>query len=339
MKAYSQYKQIKPLLLHKTGKKRVTFMKFKKLLSASIFLVFLFAILFGYSHLKLSQYERGYPPIGKFVNLDEAVLHYVEQGTGMPVVLIHGSDGILQDFTMSLFQDVSKEFNTFSFDRPGHGYSERLNDEALNVEVNARMLHQAVQRLNIKKPILVGHSYGGSVALKYAIDYPDSLSGLVLLAPGAFQVSSFIHPMYYIPQIPVLGTLFLNTLLVPVGEVAQPAMIKPAFFPESTPADYLETYQAFSLRPEQFKNFAEETRNHGKDMDELSNDYKKITAPTIIIAGDSDKISKAENHAYPLHEAITDSRLIILKNTGHQVHHQHPNIVLEAIRSISEYSF
>src|SRR6478672_11887315 len=68
--------------------------------------------------------ETDLPPIGEFIEIEGAKIHYVRRGSGRPIVLLHGSDGFLQDFTESIFDALAEHYDTIAFDRPGHGYSD-----------------------------------------------------------------------------------------------------------------------------------------------------------------------------------------------------------------------
>lgn len=123
---------------------------------------------------------------GRVVLVDGGSIHYVEQGPkdGTPVVLIHGLSGQLQHFTYGLSELLAKDFRVIAIDRPGCGYSTRENDEFSCPEAQGRMINEALDMLNVEKPILVGHSLGGSVALAMALDRPDQIGALALICPG-----------------------------------------------------------------------------------------------------------------------------------------------------------
>src|ERR1700716_2023274 len=112
----------------------------------------------------------------KFVNVEGANLHFVIRGAGRPVVLIHGNPGSCQDWSR-LYGPLASRYCGFAFDRPGHGHSDRPNHPPITVDVQARMLHTALKELDVEQPILVGHSWGGALALAYALQFPGELSG------------------------------------------------------------------------------------------------------------------------------------------------------------------
>lgn len=295
----------------------------------------LFTSLKLYSDYAIRQAEAAYPPIGQFVTLDGVRMHYLERGSGQPIVLIHGSDGALQDFLLSgLIDRLAQEYRVIAFDRPGHGYSGRPKDEPLTFALNARLIHGALQELGVVRPIIAGHSFGGAVALQYAVDYPEDVTGLLLMAPGAYSKSAELSALYSLPEIPVLGPLFLHTLLVPVGRLLVPSMNESAFYPVETPKAYLDLMANLGARPEQFTAYTDEWQAHHESMVALSARYGEIKVPVQIIAGAEDRLTRVADHTQPLHEAIPGSVLTVLPETGHEVHYQHPEVVVEAAHNL-----
>src|SRR5205823_13253050 len=104
----------------------------------------------------------------------------------------------------------------FAFDRPGHGHSDRPNHRDITVEVQAQMLHAALKELNVEMPIVVGHSWGGSLALAYALAFPKELAGAVLLAPAAFESDDGVSFLSKLPAWPIIvdGIEFLFNPLI-----------------------------------------------------------------------------------------------------------------------------
>src|SRR4051794_8156224 len=87
------------------------------------------------------------PPVGEFVTVEGVPVHYVRRGEGRPVVLLHGSDGFLQDYTLTVMDRIAAEFDAVALDRPGHGYSELPAGERATAPVQARLIHAALRRL------------------------------------------------------------------------------------------------------------------------------------------------------------------------------------------------
>jgi pimeloyl-ACP methyl ester carboxylesterase len=297
-------------------------------------LVVTLAGLKAYGELAARRARATYPPVGRFVTVDGLRLHYLERGTGQPVVLLHASGLVLQDFTLSIFDRVAAACRAIAVDRPGYGYSERPADRPLTLDLNVQLLRAALTQLGVTRPILVGHSTGGSIALRYALDYPEAVAGLVLLAPGAYAEDLGIPSFFSIPDTPVLGPLFLHMLLAPTARVVNPLFVAGMFAPATPPAGYVEMLGAFNLQRSQFRAHADELNAYAAGLREQSPRYGEIRVPVVIMAGAADRVDRPEVQSEPLHRAIPQSHLTVLPETGHALHHQHPAAVLEAIEKV-----
>ena len=127
--------------------------------------------------------ERRLPPQGCFIDVDGHRLHYLDLGAGPPIVMIHGLGGQVRNFTHSLTGRLAGRHRLIVVDRPGSGYSSRPRGGAVGLRAQAAILARLVERLELGRPLLVGHSLGGAVALAMALDHPRAVGGLALLAP------------------------------------------------------------------------------------------------------------------------------------------------------------
>jgi pimeloyl-ACP methyl ester carboxylesterase len=118
-----------------------------------------------------------------------------------------------------------------------------------------------IQELGIEKPMIVGHSWSGSVVLAYLLDYPDETTGGVLLAGGSHPWKGGVAWYNDIAGIPLLGELFARTLVYPFGRVSMKTAISNVFAPNPVPEKYIErTGVQLSLRPTTFLANAEDIR-------------------------------------------------------------------------------
>src|SRR5215204_1640168 len=125
--------------------------------------------------------ERENTPTGRFVEVDGVRLHYVERGSGEPLVLLHGNGSMIQDFeTSGLVDMAAKSYRVIVFDRPGYGHSERPRSTIWTAEAQADLIHEALARLGVSRAIVLGHSWGASVAVALALKYERMVKALVL---------------------------------------------------------------------------------------------------------------------------------------------------------------
>jgi pimeloyl-ACP methyl ester carboxylesterase len=269
----------------------------------------------------------------RVVTVDKVKLHYVESGSGeQTVVLIHGNAGNAADFEFGVIERLASSYHVLAFDRPGHGSSER-GDHMSAVERQARLIHDSLVQLGIRRPILVGHSWGGSLALAYGLEYPQEVSGLVLLAPAAYpeKLSFWFKAATKVPVIGELGALLGRSIFcrdLVKHEIAN------AFYPQRVPDGYLQIVRRTWLGRRQVKAYFADEANLYRSLSGMSDRYSTIGLPTIIVAGDADKVVDSSENAYRLHDTIRGSRLVRLKDMGHEIPQTHPEIVADAVNSI-----
>jgi len=283
------------------------------------------------------QAERAYPPTGSFLVVEGTRLHYVRRGSGPPIVLLHGSDGSLLDFADTVLERLSREYEVVAFDRPGHGYSEAPYHAVATPEVQLRLIHEAICRLGLVRPLLVSHSWSGLLVMMYAIDYPEEVAGLVLLAPWVAPSVVPPSPLLYTSRIPLLGTVSLWTVhrLLKVGIIRY--YLREAFLPDGVPPDYARQSAACWLRwPRQVKVFSYENTADRAAARAYGPSYSQVAIPVEIVAGEKDRIVPTAAHAEWLHGLLPDSQLDLLPNTGHQLMHTRSDIVCTAVRQCAE---
>ena len=107
-----------------------------------------------YTSRKTHEAEKKYPPIGRFLSVDGVRLHYIERGTGEPLVLIHGNGTLIQDFTISGIVDrLSERYRVIVFDRPGYGYSTRPR-RLWTPRAHATLFQETLQQLGDRKSVV-----------------------------------------------------------------------------------------------------------------------------------------------------------------------------------------
>ena len=305
-----------------------------------MFLLILFAaLLVGlgvFSAVRNRRVENTYPPVGEFVEVQGARLHYYEMGikSDRPsIVLIHGASGNLRDFVVSIMPELAQKHHVIAFDRPGHGWSERVaRADISDPAAQAEIIHEALDLLGIKRPVLLGHSWGGGLVSAYALAYPDALTGLLVLSGATHAWDGKVAWYHGLVKAPILGPLFLRTLLVPASLKLTAQGVVGNFAPDTAPNDYAASMGLELLfRPDNFRHNSEDVRSLQDYLRVQSIEYEKICVPTIVITGNRDKTVWAKLHSYALHEQIAGSELIKLQGVGHMPHHVHGDIVIDAL--------
>src|ERR1700759_277229 len=116
-------------------------------------------------------------PRGSFITVDGLKIHYIEHpGSGTPVVLIHGLPGTAEDFNE--VTPLLAGHRTIAIDRPGFGYS---SGGYVKFDRQVEVLNALLRQLHVVRPVLVGHSYGGTISLAFAERHPSEIGVRVLV--------------------------------------------------------------------------------------------------------------------------------------------------------------
>jgi len=322
-------RQVYPFKCNQTPRRQTT----KWLLGAVIAL----SSLSLYTHIGASRTEQAYPPVGEFARVDGLRLHYKTAGTGPAVVLIHGASTSLRDFDASIFEPLTKTHRVIAIDRPGHGYSDRPPGDWPNPARQARLIRALMEQLGVEKPLLVGHSWSGSVVLAYLLDYPADAAGGVLLAGGSHPWEGGVAWYNDLAGLPVIGNVFAWTLVYPLGTLVLDSAVVEVFKPDPVPKDYTErTGVRLTLRPKAFLANAQDIRLLSDFLKTQSPRYGDLNSPLLLVTGGEDKIVPSWNHADRLTKQAADTDLIKLETTGHALHHAHPEKVVGLIEAFSD---
>jgi pimeloyl-ACP methyl ester carboxylesterase len=299
-------------------------------------LVVLAGALALYSVYGVWRVERDFPPAGQFVEADGLRLHYVDEGGGAPLVLLHGASTSLLDFAAGLAPPLADRHRVLAFDRPGHGYSERPPGEWPNPAVQARYLHSALAALGVRKPLLVGHSWSGSLVLAYLLRYPDETAGGVLLAGVSHPWKRAVAWTNAIAGVPVLGRVFAHTLVFPAGQLLIEGGVAEVFHPELPPPGYLQrTGVELVLRPDDYYFNAQDVRLLSEYLEAQSQEYHRLRQPLLVIHGTRDDIVPAWNHTDRLLKVVPEIEVIRLAGAGHGLHHTRTERIAELISDFS----
>lgn len=277
--------------------------------------------------------ERDNPPQGKFVEVDGIRLHYIERGSGEPVVMLHGDGAMAQDFDISGVLDLAaQKYRAIAFDRPGYGYSERPRTTLWTPQAQARLFHRALKRLGVVQPIVLGHSWGALVAVAMGLDYPDDVKALVLLSGYYYPTPRMDVPLLSPPAIPVVGDLMRYTVSPLIGRLIWPLMKKRVFAPEPVPYEFDARFPVWmTLRPSQLRATAADIALMIPAVYAMRRRYHELTMPVAIMAGDSDMHADPHIHSERLHKELPHSSYHVTVGAGHMLHHVAKEEVVKAI--------
>ena len=283
--------------------------------------------------------EAEYPPSGQFINVDGTRIHVKVSGQGPDIVLIHGASGSLRDFTFDLVQRLESRYRVIAVDRPGMGRSERppgyggvWNIAAEPPAFQAQLLQRATDQLGVQNPIIVGHSYGGAIALAWALERPDDTAALVMLAAASNPWEGALGWLYQINSSRLGSAVVIPLITAFTPHAIIENTLSEIFAPQKPPPDYMPHFGAdMTLRRATMRANAQQVNALKPYVAEMSKRYGTLTLPVESLHGTEDTIVPLHTHATPLTRQIPGAVLTQMDGIGHMPHHADPVAAVAAI--------
>jgi proline iminopeptidase len=280
--------------------------------------------------IQLKSNDSGY------VQVDQGKLFYQTFGSGTPIIILHGGPGLDQSHFLPQMLELEKNHKVIFYDQRGSGKSleTKINPSYINIDEFTRDLETLRKQLGIKKFILLGHSWGGFVAMNYAIMYPDNLAALILLstAPADFRgqqafVNEFtkrtqpikdeISPLFNYQEFEKLTASEISKLYRSVFSVY--------FYHPKDAAELTLTMSAASAKSGAKVMEVMSKTSWLRPSNDLFPQLKKLNVPTLIIHGKQDIIPVWT--AQEIKEAIPQAQMLSLEKCGHFPYIEKPDEV------------
>ena len=270
--------------------------------------------------------------IGNKVEINGRMIRYFQTGNGENILFIHGAMGSVEDWE-KLYPLLKDKYRVTAIDRPGMGFSD-IEKNDYTIDGNAKIVREIIKKLDLKNVIIVGHSYGGAIALRMAIDYDENIKGYLLLAPigyiiddpnaGIFTTKMISIPIYgeglLVFLSPIIGGVMIEKNLLRMMKGSE------AFFPENFISFRKELWnKAISLATR-----ARQSDNYNSEIVKYSDKYTGIKHRVSIIVGDNDrKQLMLQNDR--LAKEIPNCKYLKLKSVNHYIQYARPNEVVKAL--------
>ncbi len=296
----------------------------------------------AWTQIAVAKALSAHPPTGIFVPVEGGRLHVRDIGPRdappeRTLVLLHGASCNLLALTLPLAGPLAHNFRVIAIDRPGQGHSDRPGGRAdASVARQATLIAQAMTALGVPKAIVLGHSWSGALATTLAMDHPDRVAGLVLIAPATHPWPGGIVWYYHVGSWPLIGRIFAHLLPVPGAALTMQSGIDSVFTPQKAPHDYVEaTAVRLMLRPASFMANAQDVAGLLAHVKNRAGRYGEIKAPTVIISGEADGVVATWIHTAGLKREMPDAVVHVLPGVGHVPHHAATDLVVSEIEALA----
>jgi len=262
---------------------------------------------------------------GKFIRINSHQIRYFDAGSGLPLVFIHGFGASIFSWRKNL-EPISKYHRVCAPDLPGFGYSDKPLDADYTIDAYADFIVQFMDKLQIKRAVLVGHSLGGGIALLTALKYPTRVQSLILLDAEAYPITPPL--MLTVAKLPGIRSVIHRV----IGQWVVRISLKRSYYDQALITDGLvdEYYRPFLTENGKIVLIKVLQAMDFEKLKELPRRYRRIRKKTLIIWGREDRISRI-HLAHKLKKDLRNSMLKIIPAGGHLVQEEKPEIVNRAI--------
>jgi pimeloyl-ACP methyl ester carboxylesterase len=278
------------------------------------------------------------PASGRFVAVDGVRIRYLERpGREPAVLLIHGLPGTAEDFER--VSPLIAGRREIAIDRPGFGFS---SGGYFPFDRQLRVLAGVLASLGVRRPpILVGHSYGGTVALGYAELHPGGVAGLVLVdAAAACTHNSYLERararLVRLLELPVIAQLADVTFSQLLRKASAEAGESEAFDPDRVVERHRERVLAINLKHGNLEAYAGEVIAANGVVARVNRGLHALAVPTVVIQGAKDQLVKPEC-GRRLAASVPGASLQMVSG-GHMAPYTHPAAVAGAVTLVAGHA-
>ncbi|CAA2100616.1 4,5:9,10-diseco-3-hydroxy-5,9, 17-trioxoandrosta-1(10),2-diene-4-oate hydrolase [Methylobacterium bullatum] len=278
-------------------------------------------------------------PPRRFLDIpDGPRIAYIEAGSGPDLILVHGALMTLDDMWLGPMEALSRHFRVVAIDRPGHGDSEHVRLSDASVWRQAEIVRDVSRGLGLRRPVLVGHSFGGAVCLAFGMAYPDDTGGVVAISPICFPELR-LEQVLFGPRASPMGGDALSRMLAGSDALLMPLLWRAMFLPQPMPARFSAEFP-FGLAGQSRRLVAdgENANMLWSDLSRSALGYATCRVPAAILCGSADIVTNPLLHGRQAARLIPDATFRWLHGLGHMLHHFEVDAVVGAALEIQRRS-
>lgn len=307
------------------------------MLIALFILICIIALLFWFTSSVDKKIEKSFFAPGKLTTVKEGTIHWQQQGSGPALILIHGLLGNSANFA-NLASLLAKRYTVYSIDRPGNGFSLRSSTASASFEKQSSMIFEWMDKVGLNSAYLVGHSMGGGISLRMAIDAPERIKAVSLLCPLTAPLNKGAGPLsiLYIPN-GMLRKGISKTLASPFRVKFGSKQLAQIFHPESIPPSFVKREGgALALHSRCFYEGSKDTVAAQGSLKRQVPEYAGITCPVGVLYGGSDTILEPNSHIQPVVSAVSGAVSEIIEGAGHMIPITQPQHCADFINAVND---
>ena len=293
----------------------------------------------AFAKMTARKVEAAVPPDGDFLKVDGNRIHYVDKGSGPPIVLIHGLAGQLRNFAPPLVENLAGNYRLILIDRPGSGYSTRAPGASAGLGAQAETVAKFIRQLGLEKPLIVGHSLGGALSLRMALDHPDVVGGLALVCPlTQAQEVTDVPPVFkgLVIRSPAARRTVAWTIATPMGIAKSEEGLREVFAPEPVPEDFGTVGGGLlTLRPNAFYANSSDLVALEDELPAMVERYGSLSIPVSILYAREDNLLDPAMHGEEAARQIPGADLKLIDG-GHMLPFTQPEETARFIRAAAE---
>lgn len=285
-----------------------------------------------------AAFEAAFPPEGDLLDVGGVPVHAVIRGAGPDLVMLHGASASLREYTFRLIALLAPRYRCIAFDRPGLGYSGHIRPRYARAfsaasetpAEQAAHLAAAYAQVGTGGPLVLGHSYGGTVALAWGLDHPAR--ALVALSAPSMQWPGDLGTITALAASAPGGGLVVPCVTAAIGLDRVRGMARAVFAPGAVPDGYFaHVGNALTLRRDSLRTNARQVQTLKPHVTAMAQRYDALRLPIEMVHGLADTIVPARVHSIPFAAAVPSAAVETIAGAGHMIHQTHPDAIVAAV--------